>query len=60
MLLKHEALLDLDGDVTGKRVCFSWCEDADFVMLDIDVWLDMGRPKQITVTIEPGDRLNDG
>lgn len=25
-----------------------------------DVWEDMGRPTEITVTIEPGDLLNDG
>lgn len=29
------------------------------VTLDPDVFDDMGQPDTITVTIEPGDRLND-
>lgn len=28
--------------------------------LDGNVWNDMGRPETITVTIEPGDKLNEG
>lgn len=28
------------------------------VVVDKDLWADMGRPKVITVTIEPGDKLN--
>jgi hypothetical protein len=27
--------------------------------LDPNVWNDMGRPQQVTVTVEPGDRLNE-
>jgi hypothetical protein len=26
--------------------------------LDQNLWLDMGQPKEITITIRPGDRLN--
>jgi hypothetical protein len=35
-------------------------EDARLtaVELDPDVWVDMGRPGTLTVTIEPGDLLN--
>lgn len=33
-----------------------WLEP--FVTLDYARWDDMGRPGQITVTIEPGDLLN--
>lgn len=29
------------------------------LILDLDVWDDIGRPTIITVTIEPGDLLND-
>lgn len=29
------------------------------VTLDRDVWIDMGRPEVVTVTIEPGDYLNN-
>jgi hypothetical protein len=28
-------------------------------VLDYTAWLDMGSPAQITVTVEPGDRLTD-
>ncbi len=35
----------------------------DFVsaieVLDFASWADMGRPRQVTVAIEPGDRLNE-
>lgn len=36
-------------------------EDArrHIVIVDADVYEDMGRPDTITVTIEPGDRLNE-
>lgn len=37
---------DQDARLTGVR-------------LDGDVWRDMGQPTQITVTIEPGDLLNE-
>ena len=29
------------------------------VNVEYDVWVDMGRPDVITVTIEPGDLLNE-
>jgi hypothetical protein len=29
-----------------------------YLALDQDVWEDMGRPNEITVTVRPGDRLN--
>lgn len=28
------------------------------LILDKGVWKDMGLPDQLTVTVEPGDRLN--
>ena len=30
------------------------------VDIDWDTWAELGQPKQITVTIEPGDLLNTG
>lgn len=27
--------------------------------IDHDVWVELGEPEQITVTVEPGDRLNE-
>lgn len=32
---------------------------AHAVSVDVEVWRDMGEPDVITVTIEPGDRLNE-
>jgi hypothetical protein len=29
------------------------------VELDVGDWIEMGKPDTITVTVEPGDRLND-
>lgn len=29
------------------------------VVLWAEDWVDLGEPKQITVTVEPGDKLND-
>lgn len=29
------------------------------VAVDAEVWRDMGEPDVVTVTIEPGDRLNE-
>lgn len=33
---------------------------AAFVTIALADWDDLGQPDQLTVTIEPGDRLNDG
>jgi hypothetical protein len=38
-----------DEDLLGRK---------HVVSLDHDVWEDMGKPETITVTIEPGDLLN--
>lgn len=40
------------GEDAGQR--------GHFVTLDEEVFADMGQPEVITVTIEPGDLLNDG
>lgn len=45
-LVDDEAVFSDDGD------------NPKFLHLPGEVWDDMGTPTQITVTIEPGDRLN--
>lgn len=42
---------DYDGDEDDVR--------QTQVFLDKDVWDDMGSPETVTLTIEPGDNLND-
>lgn len=51
-------LLDSSAD------CLAFSQDGDLgaatsVILNRTDWADMGGPNQITVTIEPGDRLNE-
>lgn len=39
----------------------SWREEGDtnhLLMVQRETWDDMGKPSLITVTIEPGDKLN--
>lgn len=44
------------------RVAFAYGdEDApEFYYMDAGMWADMGKPKAITLTVEPGDGLNGG
>ena len=48
----------------GRRVVYRNADDnpndphATTVYVNADDYLDLGRPDTITVTIEPGDRLN--
>jgi hypothetical protein len=63
-LTKHRTLLQMRvEDLENQRVSFEQ-EDIEgartiksFVM-DRLIWLDMGRPFTITITVEPGDLLN--
>ena len=49
----------------GNRVIFRHQDDAAYapqaitIYVNADDYLDMGSPDVLTVTIEPGDRLND-
>lgn len=49
----------------GNRVIFRHQDDAAYapqattIYVNADDYLDMGPPDVLTVTIEPGDRLND-
>lgn len=64
-LVKHRTVLD--------KAPYSPTPEADYVIFDNYAWLgnenlgisrqtweDMGRPKELTITVEPGDKLNEG
>lgn len=60
-IMKREFSSELDGRITHTfRMRY---EDTNVIQrtveLDAEDWEEMGRPETITVTIEPGDRLND-
>ena len=61
MLTKTRTVLE-HVDTVERGPVFGGVEDdgdrLTTVTLDLDVWLDMGSPRTITVTIRPGDRLN--
>lgn len=68
-LVRTRTVLRLIGDVDHAAVCARNLGHALFssgegrrtrVSVDAGVWEDMGRPDTITVSIEPGDRLNAG
>ena len=65
VLSKTEVVLDRDGD-TPTHARFAYDPDiasgeAHTHAVDVErsAWRDMGEPDTITVTIEPGDRLNN-
>lgn len=58
-LSRQEHLASLLWQV-DDRVAFSYGDEdsPEFLYLTARHWLDMGKPKAITVTIEPGDSFN--
>ena len=65
ILSKTEVVLDRDTD-TPTHVRFAYEPDlaageapTHTVYVERVAWRDMGEPDTITVTIEPGDLLND-
>lgn len=62
MLTKTTRVVELTG--AGNRlITFSqWDEDdgdvTTKVVLRRESWVDLGRPGVITITVEPGDKLN--
>ena len=65
ILSKTEVVLDRDTD-TPTHVRFAYEPDlaageapTHTVYVERVAWRDMGEPDVITVTIEPGDRLNN-
>lgn len=59
MLTKQSLVLDFVWLVDDKAT-FSYDDGGNMVFWAVDgqAWADMGQPRKITVTIEPGDRLN--
>jgi hypothetical protein len=63
-LTKTRVVLHLFGEIhPAGPVIFSDAEDQDpdvteTVYLPLEVWREMGEPDSVTVTVEPGDRLN--
>ena len=59
-LLKKQTVLEL-AKVTELRAIFTNPDDdsVSTATLDAESWEDMGEPTVITVTIEPGDKLNE-
>jgi len=47
------------GLVTFERILDEQDEPQRRVRIDVAAWHDLGEPDVITVTIEPGDRLNE-
>ena len=65
VLSKTEVVLDRDGD-TPTHARFAYDPDiasgeapTHTVYVERVAWRDMGEPDTITVTIEPGDHLNN-
>lgn len=62
-LSRNVEVLDFAGTLR-ERVVFQMKDDDQVTSDNASVWLpqerweDFGRPVQLTVTIEPGDRLN--
>jgi hypothetical protein len=68
VLSKRQVVLDLDSAYGGPHglATFKY-QDEDGVdashnetILALSQWVDFGHPGKITVTIEPGDKLNGG
>lgn len=64
MLTKAESVVHLveqpaDEDVAVVFTSSGEYTEYPYVFVDVDRWRDMGAPTVVTVTVEPGDRLND-
>jgi hypothetical protein len=60
ILLKRRMVLEVWCE-TARRLMFIPTDsngDRDVVFIESDTWADMGHPKYLTVTLEPGDLLN--
>jgi hypothetical protein len=65
-LTKTEVVLGLDRGLDGPQDWRSFGDatpddpsDHVGLIIQTEAWVEMGRPEKVTVTIEPGDRLND-
>lgn len=57
MQFSPDAFSEDDGQVMFEQVSEEDEEYATCVISRLD-WIDLGRPDTITLTVEPGDRLN--
>jgi hypothetical protein len=61
ILIRKQKVLDLIGSLkqseSGRSAIFS--DDELMVTLAVEDWREMDLSRTITVTIEPGDTLND-
>lgn len=57
-LNKTRTVLGLDYVGSNSVTFVAEEKDLPFVSIDQEVWADMDEPTQVTVTVEPGDRLN--
>lgn len=59
MLTSHKTVMTFMWLVDDKAK-FTYGDDSEpsFFSMSEEAWTDMGSPRQITVTIEPGDSLN--
>lgn len=61
-IIKKQTLLeiiDVDDEGTTFANGFDETEATVGLALTREVWEDLGKPSQITMTIEPGDKLNE-
>lgn len=58
-LTRQEHLASLLWQV-DDRVVFEYGDELTslFFYMDAEAWQDIGQPKSITITIQPGDHLN--
>jgi hypothetical protein len=64
ILTKSKQLLDHCGaDPDGSQFFSDPEEESDcaelMLTLTLQMWEDFGRPEQVTILIEPGDKLNE-
>lgn len=66
IVTRHDTVLDSIRDGGGQAVFCGSSEPPEpgarqptFLTLDKELWEDMGSPTVITVTVVPGDLLND-
>lgn len=63
-MTKHAIVLKRVSRNDSGILVFESDDDADYILHEKhkmrgDIWEEMGRPDTITVTIEPGDKLNE-
>lgn len=63
LVSKHVSVLDRIRDGGGQLVFITRDKDDEtdlpmFMSVEKQTWIDMGSPDVVTVTLEPGDKLN--